>query len=363
MATVEIAPVDSGPMACGAELSQPRLALAGQVANDYAAAAVFLDYTSRKALNTLRAQQSDLATFAQFLVEAGAVNANFDPASLQEQPAVWRGVTWGLVDAYVKWMLNQGYAIGTVNRKLSTVKVYAKLATKAGAIDPAELAMIRNVGGYSRREGKRVDRRRDQTRVSSKKPDHITLTPEQAAQLKAQPDTPQGRRDALMMCLLLDHGLRVGEVAGLKTADVDLARATIRFFRPKVDKEQTHRLSAATQRALTRWLNHGEAPAGGPLLRGSLKSGELSTPGMTTRAITARVKVLGEQIGIVGLSAHDCRHYWATQAARNGTDAFVLRDAGGWNSLAMPGRYVEDSSVANEGVKLGEAREVESKRD
>ena len=200
----------------------------------------------------MRAQQSDLATFAQFLVEAGAVNANFDPVSLQEQPAVWRGVTWGLVDAYVKWMLNQGYAIGTVNRKLSTVKVYAKLATKAGAIDPAELAMIRNVGGYSRREGKRVDRRRDQTRVSSKKPDHITLTPEQAAQLKAQPDTPQGRRDALMMCLLLDHGLRVGEVAGLKTADVDLARATIRFFRPKVDKEQTHRLSATMQRALTR---------------------------------------------------------------------------------------------------------------
>ncbi|MEZ4581454.1 MAG: hypothetical protein R3A10_07410 [Caldilineaceae bacterium] len=51
--------------------------------------------------------------------------------------------------------------------------------------------MIRNVGGYSRREGKRADRRRDQTRVSNKKPDHIALTPEQAAQLKAQPDTPQ----------------------------------------------------------------------------------------------------------------------------------------------------------------------------
>ncbi|MCB0075309.1 MAG: hypothetical protein KDE20_27825, partial [Caldilineaceae bacterium] len=131
MATVEIAPVDSGHTGYGAELRQPRLALAGQVANEYAAAAVFVDYTSRKSLNTLRAQQSDLTTFAEFLMDAGAVNANFDAALLQEQPHVWRGVTWGLVDAFVKWMLNQGYAIGTINRKLSTTKVYAKLATKA----------------------------------------------------------------------------------------------------------------------------------------------------------------------------------------------------------------------------------------
>ena len=101
MATVEIAPVDSGHTGYGAELSQPRLALAGQVANEYAAAAVFVDYTSRKSLNTLRAQQSDLTTFAEFLMDAGAVNANFDAALLQEQPHVWRGVTWGLVDAFV----------------------------------------------------------------------------------------------------------------------------------------------------------------------------------------------------------------------------------------------------------------------
>ncbi|MEZ4581453.1 MAG: hypothetical protein R3A10_07405 [Caldilineaceae bacterium] len=81
-----------------------------------------------------------------------------------------------------------------------------------------------------------------------------------------------------------------------------------------MDKEQTHRLSsghAASADALAqpRWR-----PPAAPRAR-SLKSGELSTPGMTTRAITAR-KVLGEQIGIVGLSAHDCRHYWATQAAQ-----------------------------------------------
>jgi len=31
-------------------------------------------------------------------------------------------------------------------------------------------------------------------------------------------------------------------------------------------------------------------------------------------------------------------------------DVFRLQEAGGWNSLAMPRRYVERSEVANEGM-------------
>ena len=73
---------------------------------------------------------------------------------------------------------------------------------------------------------------------------------------------------------------------------------------------------------------------------------------MSERAITSRVADLGQSIGVAGLSAHDCRHYWATQAARNGTAIDRLQDAGGWNSPAMPLRYVESAKIANEGVKL-----------
>jgi len=31
----------------------------------------------------------------------------------------------------------------------------------------------------------------------------------------------------------------------------------------------------------------------------------------------------------------------------------VLQEAGGWSSLAMPRRYVEENEIANDGVKLG----------
>ena len=81
---------------------------------------------------------------------------------------------------------------------------------------------------------------------------------------------------------------------------------------------------------------------------------ELLGAGMTERAITKRVAFLGAAIGLHSFSAHDCRHYWATQAARNHTPLDRLQDAGGWSSLAMPSRYIETAKIANEGVSLGE---------
>jgi integrase len=256
------------------------------------------------------------------------------------------------VEAFVKWQISQGYAIQSVNVHLSSIKTYARLAMQAGAILPQEYALIRAVQGYSYREQSRIDARRKVTRIGLKKSEPVKITPEEAAQLKKQPDTPQGRRDAFMICLLLDHGLRVGEVAALSVTDFNLREEQLRFFRPKVNKEQIHHLTKDTLNALKTYLDHGDMPRNGLALRRSLRNEELGATGMTDRAITARVGFLGEKIGVMGLSAHDCRHFWATSAARHGTDPFVLQEAGGWSSLAMPRRYVEDNEISNEGVKL-----------
>jgi integrase len=195
------------------------------------------------------------------------------------------------------------------------------------------------------------------TRTGRKKAQAVSLKLEQARQLKDQPDTPQGRRDALLMCLLLDHGLRCGEVAGLQVTDFNLTAGELHFYRPKVDKTQTHRLSRACLRAAKAYFAV-DAPAIGSVLRASRKNGELNKSGMSEQAITERVRILGAQIGVVGLSAHDCRHYWATHAARGKTPLDRLQDAGGWSSPAMPMRYIEAAKIANIGVKLeGEEEE------
>ncbi|GAB4468795.1 MAG: hypothetical protein Kow00124_03370 [Anaerolineae bacterium] len=324
------------------------MALAGLAANAAARDSIFSDYHSRRSINTLRRQHADLALFAEYLAAAGV---QADARLLQHTARAWEGMTWGLVEGFKRWMLQQGYALGSVNVRLSTVKSYAELAAKAEAISITEYALIRRVGGYNRREQRRVDQKRELTRRGVKKARPVRLTPRNAAALLDQPPTPQGRRDRLMLTLLLEHGLRCGEVAGLAVEDVDLERGVLRFFRPKVNKVQTHRLTTNTQRAAAAYFENGDAPSSGPLLRASLKNGHLGKAGMSERAITRRVRLLGEAIGIQGLSAHDCRHYWATHAAQSGTDAFTLQEAGGWSSLAMPRRYVEEAEIANQGLR------------
>ncbi len=329
------------------------LEIAGQMANGHAARAAFGDYQSRKADNTLRRQRGDLVLFADFLAAAGIPAAPTGDA-LYSTPDAWRGITWGLVEAWRNWSLQQGYSVGSVNVRLSTVKTYAKLAAKAGALDPVEMAMIRNVGGYSHKEGKRVDSRREVTRRGSKKADSVSLTPAQIKALKKQPNTPQGRRDAVIMCLLLDHGLRVGELARLDVTAVNLARGTLTFYRPKVDMTQTHKLSRDAKAALKAYIEAGDAPAMGKLLRASYSASRLGNAGISERNLSERVRYLAGLVDIDGLSAHDLRHAWATQAARNNTPIDRLQQAGGWSSPAMPLRYVEAAAVANDGVNLGE---------
>ena len=90
----------------------------------------------------------------------------------------------------------------------------------------------------------------------------------------------------------------------------------------------------------------------GALLRGSNKSGILTREGMNRFSIAMRIALLGETIGVDGLSPHDLRHYRATKLASDKTPIDKLMNAGGWNSPAMPLRYIEASKIANEGIDL-----------
>ena len=330
---------------------QTALAVAARFADAAAARHTFGDYQSRLSQNTRRTQRAALASFAAFLADAGL---HVDPEALHTDPEAWRGVSWGLVEAFRAWALASGAAVSTVNLRLTVIRTYVKLAARAGTVSADAAQMVAGVAGYGRTDARHVDAQRDVVRIGHKAAAPVAISPEHAEALKAEAeDTPQGKRDALLMCLLLDHGLRCGEVAGLTVADVDSKRGELRFYRPKVDKRQTHKLTQDTRRALARYMEAfppSEAPGG--LLLNTRRSGAFAPGTMSERAITKRVGVLGQRVGIAGLSAHDCRHHWATSAARGGTDPFALQQAGGWASLAMPRRYVEDSVISNAGVTL-----------
>ena len=365
-------------------LQKSDLTRVGQSANRAAAEYLFADYRQRRAKKTLRTQTAALQLWVQYLVEVKAASdllveaeawaaAYFSPKELdvfqqyaaaqpgslpitygahycQHVPAAWHGVTWGLVEGFVKWLLTQGYSLASVNNRLSAVKVYARLAAKAGVIPPTEQALIREVRGYGRTEGKRVDEAREKTRVGNKKEEAIVLTAVQARHLKTNhPPTPQGIRDRLLICLFLDLGLRASEVAALRVEDL-AETGYITVYRQKTDTTDRMALSADIGQALTAYAPY--LRPSGILLRGSRKNGKLTDDVMSVRALGSRIKILGRDIlGLWELSPHDLRHTWATRAAK-GSNPFVLRDAGGWTNMQTPSRYVERAQVVNEGIKL-----------
>lgn len=365
-------------------LQKSDLVRAGESANRAAANYLFADYRQRRAQKTIRTQTAALLLWVHYLVDVGAAAellteaedwaaAHFDGPSMaelldytqsqqlslpivygahycQHRPAAWRGVTWGLVEGFVKWLLYQGYSLASVNNRLSAVKVYARLAAKAGVIAPTDMALIREVRGYGRTEGKRVDEGREKSRVGNKKEEAVVLTAVQARQLKAEhPPTPQGIRDRLLICLLLDLGLRASEVAALTVEDLaDVGYITV--YRQKTDTTDQMELTDDILTALREYERYMRKS--GALLRGSRKNGKLTNQVMSVRAIGARVKILGRDIlGLWELSPHDLRHTWATRAAK-GSNPFVLRDAGGWTNMQTPSRYVERSKVVNKGIRL-----------
>lgn len=373
----EIVPAGSLPGPAPGPLSQ-----AGRAADRVAAGHVFASYQQRRSRATLRSQRAGLLTWVRFLVDAGAAGpllqaagewASTLPAErmegleqyakqsdtplplaaaatfCQESPEAWRGVSWGLVEAFVQWLLGEGYAVSTINSRLSAVRVYVRLAAKAGVVAAETMTLVSAVRGYSEREAKRVNEGRALERVGDKKAGSIVLTSMQARMLKRDhPDTPRGRRDRLLLCLLLDFGLRASEAAGLKVGDIqgDL----IRVYRPKVDKTSTLLMTRDIQEALAAYQPY-MYPAG-PLLRRSVKGGELGKQGLTTRAIGYLVKDLGkERLGIADLSPHDLRHTWATHVARTASHS-DLQYAGGWTNARTPMLYIEESEVANERIKV-----------
>ena len=341
------------------------LQVLGDAADRAAGATVLREYRSRQRPTTLHRHDGDLTVFADFLATVGVVIPVDDQEVpiLATDPQAWAGMTAGMVMAFRTWMLTEGYAVGSVNVRLSTVRTYARLAHLAGVLSADTISRIRQVSGYRVSEGAGIDQARTAaatpTRVSTKKPTPHVLPPDTIRALKqairtnpAAPSPLTIARDYVMLCLLVDLGLRCGEVALLRWQDLTDTLLTV--IRPKVKKQQRHRLIGDTRPALAAYQALLPAPDDRtrPLLVAVDKHGTLRGYGLSERAIHQRIAQLGVLIGIPNLSPHDLRHSWATRLAQQQVPIQTLRDAGGWSNFTTPARYIDRQAIANAGILL-----------
>lgn len=317
---------------------------AAQAAQAFIADNVFALAYKDKSENTIRSLKDSAALWCQFLAEIGVNSYDLDCTT---DPKAWACVNSGLLEAYQQWLLNAGYAINTVNRRVSAVRWYCVLASKAGVIPGDELAKIRAVELIRYSAGVEQDKKRETVRVGRKKGVSTVLTEYHVAKLKAVAD----ERDRLIFCLMLNQAMRASEVIRLCVEDFNMTDGTVRFYRPKTKEHNMHNLTPSTLVALGDYLALADAPSSGVLIRARHRSGKLFDKGISTSALDLIVRAYGIELGLPALSAHDLRHSAATRAAKAGTPLKNLMSLGNWKSAATAERYIDDLTVHNEGVK------------
>lgn len=142
------------------------------------------------------------------------------------------------------------------------------------------------------------------------------------------------RRDAAIVRVLLDTGVRASELTAMKvsTTDLDDERTLVRG---KGGKVRAIYFSPKTVSALDKYLRsratHQYAK------RDDLWITQRGT--MTSRGLGIRIALLGERAGIPNLHPHRFRHTWAHDHLLNETSTVDLKRLAGWSSDTMLSRY------------------------
>lgn len=264
-------------------------------------------------METLRRQKVDVSLFEKFLLSIG-----MQADDLFNDLTGWENVTSDALGKFKEWLLKQGYALGSIKVRIATLKAYCRLAAHANVISADELRRIDKIRGFHDQERSTADENRETTRIGIKKEKAISISFEQAKQLKRQSGSKlQDQRDALLMCLLIDHGLRISELSSLRVDAINREAGTLTIYkvRPGKRKEPIQALSKDTLQALEIYLQSVSPKE--LLLCSFHRNDKKVREGMTGRAINERVRLLGEKVELMGLAPEDCRHYWETSVRSN----------------------------------------------
>jgi integrase/recombinase XerC/integrase/recombinase XerD len=148
-------------------------------------------------------------------------------------------------------------------------------------------------------------------------------------------------RNQTLFMLLLDTGLRIGEVVKLTMDNMNLDQGFMKVL-GKGNKERVVPFGSSAQRALQRYLFRFRPKAANPVITNVFLS-IAGTP-LTENAVKLLFTRLAHISGVSRLHAHLCRHTFATKFLVNGGDVFSLQQILGHSTLEMVRHYVNLAS-------------------
>ncbi len=263
----------------------------------------YIEKNKRMSIHTTVAYRGDLEQFLAFLNSLGNPSVNQLKATH--------------VRAWMSDMMQHKIAPRSIHRKISSLRALVKHLRKDGIIDHDPLIKI----------------------SVPKTPKHL-VKDIPAEDLKNMferfpwNEVEHGERDRLLLLLFYTSGMRLSELVGLKTSDVDLSRNTLRVL----GKRNKVRLIPLHDEGIDLLKIYVSTIERGYLF--TLESGEPLYPVFVYRLVNKYLKLFSHASKT---SPHVLRHSFATHMLNNGANLMAIKDILGHANLSATQVYTKNS--------------------
>ena len=246
---------------------------------------------------------------------------------ISEFEGYFAGIDEGLdicaVDADVVrgWMLSlmeQRYTATSVNRKLSSLRTFYQYLLREGKVKADPCARVNG--------------------PKKKKPLPVFVREEDMNRLLDETDfasSYEGVRDRMILELFYATGIRLSELIGLETADVDLSAKTIKVT-GKRNKQRIVPFGEELEQDLRLYLEARETVGGDNRALFLGKEGQAVSRGTVYRIVKTN---LSKVVTLKKRSPHVLRHSFATAMLNNGAELDAVKELLGHASLAATQVY------------------------
>ena len=219
------------------------------------------------------------------------------------------------------WMLSlmeQRYTATSVNRKLSSLRAFYRYLLREGKVKADPCARVNG--------------------PKKKKPLPVFVREEDMNRLLDETDfasSYEGVRDRMILELFYATGIRLSELIGLETADVDLSAKTIKVT-GKRNKQRIVPFGEELEQDLRLYLEARETVGGDNRALFLGKEGQAVSRGTVYRIVKTN---LSKVVTLKKRSPHVLRHSFATAMLNNGAELDAVKELLGHASLAATQVY------------------------
>lgn len=244
----------------------------------------------------------------------------------------WAGLRYLHVAKVRASLLDNGYAVATINMALAALKGMGQTAFNLQLLDADALARIntvKRVRGDSCNKGRALSR------------EEIKLL---LAASKQHRHTTRQKRDRAILLTLCGAGLRAGELVALNAVDYDAASRTLTVRQGKGRKFRQIALAPVVAKAIQAWI--AVKGDGETLFTRIHRTGKPEPYSLTTGGLTSILQQLEESAGINGFTPHDLRRTFITRLLEQGADINIVRQLAGHSDISTTALYDRRSSIA-----------------